>query len=63
MGQTRDTVRMKMKVLVVIAILLVVAWIVLRIALAITSGLLHLLWVVALVMLVMWAWDRIRRKI
>jgi hypothetical protein len=53
---------MKMKALIVIAILLVVAWIVLRIALAITSGLLHLLWVVALVMLVMWAWGNIRRK-
>ena len=53
---------MKMKVLIAIAILLIIAWIVLRIALAITSGLLHLLWVVALVMLVMWGWEKIRRK-
>ena len=36
-----------------IGILLVVIWAVLRIALAVTSGMLHLLWILALVFLVM----------
>ena len=53
---------MKMKALIAIALLLVIAWVVLRIALAITSGLLNLLWIVALVMLVMWGWQKIRPK-
>jgi hypothetical protein len=53
---------MRMKGLIAIAILLIIAWIVLRIALAITSGLLHLLWIVALVMLVFWGWEKIRQK-
>ena len=59
-ARARDTVNMNMKVLVAIALLLIVAWVVLRIALAITSGLLHLLWIVALVMLAIWAWGKVR---
>jgi len=35
------------------ALVLVVAWLVLRLALAITGGLLHLLWIAALVFLVL----------
>ena len=58
----RDKVGMKMKALIAIALLLIIAWVVLRIALAITSGLLNLLWIVALVMLVMWVWEKIRPK-
>jgi hypothetical protein len=51
-----------MKALIAIALLLIVAWIVLRIALAITSGLLHLLWIVAIVMIAMWAWRKARER-
>lgn len=57
-----DTFCMKMKGLIAVAVLLVIAWVVLRIALAITSGLLHLLWIVALVMAAMWAWGKVRGK-
>jgi hypothetical protein len=57
-----EYVPMKVKALIAIALLLMIAWVVLRVALAITSGLLHLLWIVALVMLVIWAWGQIRAK-
>ena len=60
---SRDTLLVKLKTLIAIALLLLVAWIVLRIALAITSGLLHLLWVVALIMLCIWAWGKLRAKL
>jgi hypothetical protein len=62
-GSARDILHMKMKGLVAIALLLIVAWVVLRVALAITSGLLHLLWIVALVMLCLWAWRSLRAKL
>jgi hypothetical protein len=52
-----------MKALIAIALLLMVLWIVLRLALAITSGLLNVLWIVALVMLVAWAWNTLRSKL
>ncbi len=45
-----------------IAIVLAIAWIVLRLALAVTSGLLHLLWILALVMLVIWIFNKLRGK-
>jgi hypothetical protein len=51
-----------MNSLVWLALLLIVAWLVLKVALAITSGLLHLLWIVAVVMLVMWVFGKIRGK-
>jgi hypothetical protein len=54
---------MKMKALIVIALLLMVAWVVLRVALAITSGLLHLLWIAAIVMAIIWAWRQVRSKV
>jgi ABC-type iron transport system FetAB permease component len=46
-----------------IAALLIIAWIVLRVALAVTSGLLHLLWVVALVMIAIWLFRKLKRRI
>lgn len=50
---------MKMRAIIAIAILLMIAWVVLRIALAVTSGLLHLLWIVALVFFALWVWDKL----
>lgn len=44
--------------IIYIAIVLVVLWLVLRLALALTSGLLHLLWIAALVMLAIWLWNK-----
>jgi len=44
-----------------LAVVLVVAWLVLRLALAITGTLLHLLWVGALLVLVLWLVDRVRQ--
>jgi hypothetical protein len=40
-----------MNVMTWLAILLLILWLVLKLALAITSGLLHLIWIAALVML------------
>ena len=51
-----------MNSLVWLAIVLAVAWIVLRLALAVTSGLLHLLWIAALVMLSLWIFNKLRGK-
>jgi hypothetical protein len=48
-----------MKALALVAILLMIAWVVLRVALAITSGLLHLLWIAAIVMGVVWLWNKV----
>ncbi|HEX8296284.1 MAG TPA: hypothetical protein VF593_08285 [Chthoniobacteraceae bacterium] len=48
--------------LVWLAVLLVIAWFVLRMALAITSGVLHLLWIAAIIMFVLWAFGKIRGK-
>jgi hypothetical protein len=45
-----------------IAVFLVTAWLILRIALAITSGLIHLLWIVALVLGAMWIVGKLRPK-
>lgn len=49
-----------MNSLVWLAVLLMIAWIVLRLALAVTSGLLHLLWIVAIVMFVVWLIGKAR---
>jgi len=42
------------------AVVLLILWVVLRVALAITSGLLHLLWIAAVVMLVIWLMGKLR---
>lgn len=44
--------------LIWLAIVLVVAWVVLRIALAVTSVALHLLWIVALVCAAFWLYRQ-----
>ena len=43
-----------------LAVFLLILWVVLKVALAVTSGLLHLLWIAAVVMLVMWLVGKLR---
>lgn len=50
-----------MNFLPLLAILLLVVWLVARVALAITGFFLHLLWVLALVLLAVWLIRRIMR--
>ena len=49
-----------MSKLLVLAILLLVVWVVLKVALAITSVSLHLLWIVAIVLAILWVVGKIR---
>jgi hypothetical protein len=49
-----------MNALVWLALVLVVAWLILRLALALTSGILHLLWIAAIVMFVLWLFGKLR---
>jgi len=51
-----------MKSLAVVAVLLLIAWVILRVALAITSGLLNLLWIAAIIMGVVWLWNKATGK-
>ena len=51
---------MNFKILAIVAVVLLVIWIVLRVALAITSGLLHLLWIGALIFLAVIAWRKVK---
>jgi hypothetical protein len=51
-----------MNSLVWLALVAVIIWIVLRVALAITSGILHLLWIAAIIMFVMWLYHKVRGK-
>ncbi len=43
-----------------LAVVLLILWIVLKMALAVTSGLLHLLWIAAIIMLVIWLIGKVR---
>lgn len=43
-----------------LAVVLLILWVVLKVALAVTSGLLHLLWIAAVVMLVVWLVGKLR---
>jgi len=43
-----------------LAVVLLILWIVLKVALAVTSGLLHLLWIAAIAMLVIWLIGKLR---
>jgi len=52
-----------MNTLVWLAVVLLVGWIILRVALAVTSGLLHLLWIAAIVMFVVWVFRKLKRKV
>jgi hypothetical protein len=58
----RCAMHQQMNSLALLAVVLLVAWIVLKMALAVTSVALHLLWVAALVMLVVWAIGKLRGR-
>ena len=58
----RCAIHEQMNSLALLAVVLLVAWIVLKMALAVTSVALHLLWVAALVMLVIWAIGKLRGR-
>lgn len=49
-----------MNYLVWVAIVLAVLWVVLRVALAVTGGFLHLLWIGAVIALIVWLVGRMR---
>jgi hypothetical protein len=51
-----------MSKLLIFAIVLVILWAVLRIALALTGAFLHLLWIAALVLAAMWLFEKLRGK-
>jgi hypothetical protein len=51
-----------MNSLALLALILIIAWVVLKMALAVTSVALHLLWVGALVLLVIWAFGKLRGR-
>ena len=42
-----------MRMLLSLAVLLAIMWVVLRVALAVTSGMLHLLWIAAVILAIM----------
>ena len=49
-----------MNALVWLALLLVVAWLILKMAVAVTSGLIHLLLLAAVIMFAVWAFGKMR---
>ena len=49
-----------MNILAGLAVFFLILWVVLRVALAITSGLLNLLWIVAVLMFVFWVVGKLR---
>jgi hypothetical protein len=51
---------LKMSKLLALAILLLVVWVILKVALAITSVSLHVLWIVAVVLAVLWLVGKLR---
>lgn len=51
-----------MSKLLALAIFLVILWVVLRIALALTGAFLHLLWIGAVVLAVMWLLGKLKGK-
>jgi len=48
-----------MNKLLVLAVLMLVAWVVLRVALAITGVFLHLIWLIAIVLVVLWLIEKL----
>ncbi len=48
--------------LLILAVLLMIAWVVLRVALAVTGALFHLLWIAAIVLVVIWLLGWLRGK-
>jgi hypothetical protein len=51
-----------MNALALLALVLLIAWVVLKMALAVTSVALHLLWIAALIMLAVWAFGKLRGR-
>lgn len=49
-----------MSKLLILAIFLVILWVVLRVALAITGVFLHLLWIIAIILAVLWLVGKLR---
>lgn len=46
--------------LILLAVVLVIIWVVARVALAVTSVALHLLWVAAIILAIIWAIGRLK---
>lgn len=51
-----------MNAIVGIAVFLLIAWVVLRLLLAVTSGALHLLWIAAIIMFIVWLVGKMRNR-
>lgn len=49
-----------MSKLLSLAVLLLIVWVVLRVALAVTGVFLHLLWIAAIVLAILWVIGKIR---
>lgn len=49
-----------MSKLLVAAVFLLILWVVLRVALAITGVLLHLLWIIPIILVVLWLVGKVR---
>jgi len=49
-----------MSKLLILAVFLVILWVILRVALAITGVFLHLLWVVAIILAIIWLVGKLR---
>jgi hypothetical protein len=50
----------RMSKLLSLAVLLLIVWVILRVALAVTGFALHLLWIVAVILAVLWLVGKIR---
>lgn len=51
-----------MSKILVLAVFLLILWVILRVALAVTGAFLHLLWIAAVILAVMWLIGKIRGK-
>jgi hypothetical protein len=49
-----------MSKILILAVFLVILWVILRVALAITGVFLHLLWVVAIILAIIWLVGKLR---
>lgn len=49
-----------MSKLLVLAVILLILWVVLRVALALTGVFLHLLWIIAIILAVLWFVGKLR---
>ena len=48
--------------ILILAIILLIAWVLLRFAFAIAAGALHLLWIIAVILFIFWIIAKIRGK-